>query len=563
MSRSRRDLWTALLALFTALTLLVACAPAGDETDASQRDAAAAAKQSTELLVTPASTHIQFGAPLEVGVELSLAAAPFAAAQVTVGVGTTSYQVLTDGEGKGSVVLPLEASAEPQTITAFYAGAEEAQPAATTSTVTVDPAESALTLAVAPGADGQVASAELSTSTGVLATGTIAVTIDGQPAVSAAMEAGAAEVPIPVGAGDHVVSALFTPDNPAQVTGAEAVTSVTIPKGTSALTVAAHEATIRYGDHAAFDVTVTGGGLPSGADLAGPVSIRSGQTVVAEGVTDATGHATLPFYNTVDPGELTYTAQYAGNASVEGSQAQFTVPTTQTNVDISIGVPGQVKAGDNVPITVSVIGTPQTPTGTVAIAVDGTPLTEGTVDAAGRISASAPSGDAGSRRIEVRYSGDARFQGSSSTTSVTVSAPAPAPTQASSATPTPAPQAPPSTPCKPSAAACVDLSSNQAWLQSGGNITYGPVPITAGMAGYRTRAGTFSVFFKNKDHRSSLFNDAPMPNSVFFDGDIAFHAGSLYDQSHGCIHLSYAASEAFFNALPLGSTVHVWGSTPY
>ena len=118
-------------------------------------------------------------------------------------------------------------------------------------------------------------------------------------------------------------------------------------------------------------------------------------------------------------------------------------------------------------------------------------------------------------------------------------------------------------PCPATASACIDLANEQAWLQSGGQITYGPVPITSGAAGSRTRTGTFSVFWLDKNHKSSLFNNAPMPNSVFFDGDIAFHQGSLYDQSNGCIHLSWDASETFFNTLSVGEKVYVWGAPPY
>ncbi|MEP6562349.1 MAG: L,D-transpeptidase, partial [Nakamurella sp.] len=120
-----------------------------------------------------------------------------------------------------------------------------------------------------------------------------------------------------------------------------------------------------------------------------------------------------------------------------------------------------------------------------------------------------------------------------------------------------------SNPCPATASACVDLAAEQAWLQTDGKITYGPVSITSGAAGSRTRTGTFSVFWLDKNHKSSLFNNAPMPNSVFFDNDIAFHQGSLSAQSNGCIHLSWDASETFFDTLSVGDSVYVWGAPPY
>jgi lipoprotein-anchoring transpeptidase ErfK/SrfK len=147
---------------------------------------------------------------------------------------------------------------------------------------------------------------------------------------------------------------------------------------------------------------------------------------------------------------------------------------------------------------------------------------------------------------------------------------APAPAAAPVAVPAPAvparpapaavpvkPRAVPGTPCTSTARACVDLSANRAWLISGGAVQYGPVSITHGRAGYRTPPGTFKVSFKNINHRSSIYGNAPMPYSVFFNGGIAFHQGSLTQLSHGCIHLSRAAAQKFFGTLDVGDVVQV------
>ena len=74
--------------------------------------------------------------------------------------------------------------------------------------------------------------------------------------------------------------------------------------------------------------------------------------------------------------------------------------------------------------------------------------------------------------------------------------------------------------------ACVDLSANRSWLLRDGQVTYGPVPITHGRKGFRTPPGTFRVASKRRDHVSSIY-DAEMPWSVFFNGGVAFHEGSL------------------------------------
>src|ERR1043165_8106932 len=100
-------------------------------------------------------------------------------------------------------------------------------------------------------------------------------------------------------------------------------------------------------------------------------------------------------------------------------------------------------------------------------------------------------------------------------------------------------------PCGKAAKACLDLSANQAWLMNNGAVTYGPVPVTHGRPGWETPPGTFKVTRKYRDYHSKEFN-APMPYSVFFNGGIAFHQGSLKQKSHGCVHLSKAAAAKLF-----------------
>jgi lipoprotein-anchoring transpeptidase ErfK/SrfK len=117
--------------------------------------------------------------------------------------------------------------------------------------------------------------------------------------------------------------------------------------------------------------------------------------------------------------------------------------------------------------------------------------------------------------------------------------------------------APSGSPCSAAARACVDLSSQQAWLMRGGNVTYGPVPVATGKASAPTVPGTFHVTWKDLHHRSSEFHNAPMPYSVFFNGGDAFHEGSLTDPSHGCVHLSRGAAATFYSSLKPGDVVQV------
>jgi len=129
-------------------------------------------------------------------------------------------------------------------------------------------------------------------------------------------------------------------------------------------------------------------------------------------------------------------------------------------------------------------------------------------------------------------------------------------TGVATAAPVPAAAATAKVPCKSSARACVKLSTNQAWLMEGGKVVLGPVRVSHGRAGFRTPPGTFRVSYKAKDHVSSIY-DRSMPYSVFFNGGIAFHQGSVRVTSHGCVHLTAASARTFFDGLGAGDVVQV------
>ena len=65
-------------------------------------------------------------------------------------------------------------------------------------------------------------------------------------------------------------------------------------------------------------------------------------------------------------------------------------------------------------------------------------------------------------------------------------------------------------------------------------------PVSTGTTGRETPAGVFAIVEKNKDHRSSLYDDAEMPNMqrITWNG-IALHGGPLpgYAASHGCVRM--------------------------
>jgi hypothetical protein len=82
--------------------------------------------------------------------------------------------------------------------------------------------------------------------------------------------------------------------------------------------------------------------------------------------------------------------------------------------------------------------------------------------------------------------------------------------------------------------------------------------VSTGTTGRETPAGVFAVLEKNKDHHSSMYDDAWMPNMqrITWNG-IALHGGPLpgYAASHGCVRMPYGFAEKLFDKTRIGMRV--------
>lgn len=299
----------------------------------------------------------------------------------------------------------------------------------------------------------------------------------------------------------------------------------------------ASTATLVYGDAVLVRFTLTDDGEP----LANTPTLVYWGTRAVPITTNAAGVGAIST-RTIPVGNAAVTIRYAGDddhakASTTLRFAVAARPVTLTGLAPTAGTKVN---GPSTPVSfqLSSNGKPLAKA-RVAVTVRGATSWVRT-DASGRASYQVGGLAAGRNTIVVHYPGDIVHGKAAVSTDVVVN-----------------------NPCPATAKACVDLTNNVSWLQDGGTITYGPVPITSGMPGYRTHPGTFRVYWKDKNHRSSIFNGAPMPNSLFFDRDIAFHQGSLTDPSHGCIHLGSTASQAYWDRLRVGDTVYVWGTAQY
>src|SRR5882757_3498035 len=83
-------------------------------------------------------------------------------------------------------------------------------------------------------------------------------------------------------------------------------------------------------------------------------------------------------------------------------------------------------------------------------------------------------------------------------------------------------------------------------------------PVSTGTTGRDTPAGVFAVIEKDKDHHSTLYDDAWMPNMqrITWNG-IALHGGPLpgYAASHGCVRMPFGYAEKEFDKTRIGMRV--------
>lgn len=103
----------------------------------------------------------------------------------------------------------------------------------------------------------------------------------------------------------------------------------------------------------------------------------------------------------------------------------------------------------------------------------------------------------------------------------------------------------------------VSLPEQRALVYRNG-VRIGESTISTGKPGFDTPTGTYTVLEKNREHRSNLYDDAPMPfmQRLTWDG-LALHAGWVpgYPASHGCVRLPADFAEALFALSTRGMTV--------
>ena len=97
-----------------------------------------------------------------------------------------------------------------------------------------------------------------------------------------------------------------------------------------------------------------------------------------------------------------------------------------------------------------------------------------------------------------------------------------------------------------------------------GDTRIGRTTISSGREGHDTPPGTYEILEKRRDHRSNLYNNAPMPymQRLTWDG-IALHGGKIpgYPASHGCVRLPNEFAAKLFEVTERGGMVIVADET--
>ncbi|MDQ6939484.1 MAG: L,D-transpeptidase [Verrucomicrobiota bacterium] len=135
----------------------------------------------------------------------------------------------------------------------------------------------------------------------------------------------------------------------------------------------------------------------------------------------------------------------------------------------------------------------------------------------------------------------------------------------------------------------IDLQQQMAYLIRGRQLVLAS-PISSGRAGHITETGTFKIIEKERNHFSTMYGKivdasghtivgdadadmhvprgakfvpAPMRYFMRFHSATGLHAGYLpgYAASHGCVRMPEQNAIAFFNAIEVGTPVHVFGRT--
>lgn len=112
----------------------------------------------------------------------------------------------------------------------------------------------------------------------------------------------------------------------------------------------------------------------------------------------------------------------------------------------------------------------------------------------------------------------------------------------------------------------IDLSRQRMHVQgSGGSYDW---PVSTARSGYVTPGGVYRVQRLMKVYYSKKYDNAPMPNAIFYSGGYAIHGTSAvahlgHPASHGCVRLAPGNAARLFEMVRAeGALISIGGSPP-
>ena len=109
----------------------------------------------------------------------------------------------------------------------------------------------------------------------------------------------------------------------------------------------------------------------------------------------------------------------------------------------------------------------------------------------------------------------------------------------------------------------IDLTRQRVMVYRDGTL-FAASAISTGSAGRETPTGVFTILEKKEMHRSTTYDDAPMPfMQRLTSKGIAIHAGDLpgYPASHGCIRLPNEFAKKLYAVTDIGTPVMITNDT--
>ncbi|GAA2722226.1 S8 family serine peptidase [Cellulomonas aerilata] len=192
---------------------------------------------------------------------------------------------------------------------------------------------------------------------------------DGTVLATAPVVGGQASATVRLGAGEHRVTARFTPDDPQWAASASEAVTVTVPQAASSVTFRLTDRAVEYGDLTTALVEVrAAAGTPSGT-----VEVLVGDAVVATGevvVDGSTGTARVDLPRDVPVGGHRVTARYVGSTDVAPSDDWLRLRVTPADARVALSAPSwTVRPGSSPTVTVTLSGADGAPAPTGRVTV--------------------------------------------------------------------------------------------------------------------------------------------------------------------------------------------------